>query len=1496
MSTARRRRLLTRALPVLLSITALAVALAALLRPAAGVGDASAGPLVAQPDLGPPSGTTMIGASPGEQADEAWGFLADDARVMRYTDAGGWEAVAAPTDADGQPLVGLQLVAGDTTPSGGVTLEGQATVGGSATQTLIVRDPGGALREAPIPALEDDADPPSAANAVLEPGESLYGADRNPLATAIDEPSGKTGALIVPMLTSQSGEQDGVLHFDGSRWSREPICLQPAQADPCEAPRAGFKVVAIAASSSRNAWLLVHSGNALDGIVLFERDMSRSSPVWRRQSLDGSPFGQSAPAIPGSRLSVRIAARSVGEPLTVTDRGVWADAQVTPQGMASTDATVYYDIAQRQITGSWCDVPAGLAALCSHPLGSDLGRGHSFAWPDGEPYGQRVVTGVGAGALLRLDGSGFTRVPTVGGDAGEDGAALSAPDAGWLSSSGGPVHLTRTPESDLLQSWPVPFRRPLTAIVPQPGAAVGAAGSQALAVGDAGEVARYTPGVGWQPEFLIAANGARATPRLRGVAWPSAGRAYAVGDNAEMWLWRRETGLWEPDPGKPNALSRANFTGIAFDPSDPDRGYAIGKQGVLLSYGRQWTQEQLPDGLTGQANFTSIAFAGDEALVSYKIPGPTAGSYTGGVIVNDGAGWRIDESIAAALRPGASAPQLVAGLPDGGAIVAGPKLLLTRDHAGAAWVPETGRAEFPVALAAIRDDGQLRAVMSVEAATSGRSSQTDAWNVDAEEVFNQPPPGQPPLLTDPYGLPYTGFVVRQTATGWHDEQHEAYPRSSLRDAAVLPDAVLALSLNDDGSQGWAVGGATGSGAGLGVDPGALQTAGVMRYPTDNTPPMGAGRAPVSTIAGSTTIAIGGGAGCVSACADMAHVGIGPETWLPDAVRTASQIPAVRAFVYTGPGIADGIPAGDQGRERAAYASRLAAGAGGLPVFAAASASDLDTNGTLDGFARAFSSFGSPLGSESTAPGVTSLSPVGPGRGYYAFAVTAGDGVDDGQSGDQVRVIVLDYSRPTLDAAQQCWLAEQLAGAKAVGRPAIVIGQRDLSVQPDGRDNGAADGAATASLLLGGSPPPDCQPVAPGSASAYFFDYPEMNRSYPITAGGRSIPSFGSGTLGYVTPPMPSQTDFVGASGFLVAQVDVARRDPSSNIAPVSALLIPAIDNLAIDATDGTLLRRSQVALFEALARRPDAGMECGPDGCTKPDPYVPIPSHCRGAVCATSLFPEYSFSSSNPDIADFVKSDPNSPNPRTVLLGPDDKAIPDATSGLLCAYNAGSTTVTVNAGGLSYSMPVTVQPGSVQRPCGTVPLKNPPTRTGGGAADAPPPPAFDEPPVTDDEPPLRSTPIVPPAQPHQEQPPAAQPQPHPRRTPKPRREPRPEIPPALAAGFISAPLTLTQVPKILPPPPPATAQPTPPSGTSSVQVSQPAVSPQKQREEEEAVDVVHNYVAYRPAARRQAPVPAYALALVLLAAAAGAGIGSQRRNRKPQLAHAGRRRERRPGR
>ena len=162
-------------------------------------------------------------------------------------------------------------------------------------------------------------------------------------------------------------------------------------------------------------------------------------------------------------------------------------------------------------------------------------------------------------------------------------------------------------------------------------------------------------------EFLLSSSGSVVRNTLRGVAWPEPKRAHAVGDSGAMWQWREENRLWERDPGAPIGFE-GNLMDAAFDPFDPERGYAVGKAGTLLRYGKSWTQEALPGGFEG-ANFSQIAFAGREALVATE----------NGLLTNDGSGWRVDAGAHALLRSTDATGRLfaVAGLPDGGAVAAG---------------------------------------------------------------------------------------------------------------------------------------------------------------------------------------------------------------------------------------------------------------------------------------------------------------------------------------------------------------------------------------------------------------------------------------------------------------------------------------------------------------------------------------------------------------------------------------------------------------------------------------------------------------------------------------------------------------------------------------------------------------------------------------------------------------------------------------------------------
>ncbi|HEY6760003.1 MAG TPA: hypothetical protein VI318_10945, partial [Baekduia sp.] len=911
--------------------------------------------------------------------------------------------------------------------------------------------------------------------------------------------------------------------------------------------------------------------------------------------------------------------------------------------------------------------------------------------------------------------------------------------------------------------------------------------------------------------------------------------------------------------------------GIAFDPGNPDRGYAIGKQGVLLRYDRQWTQEPLPDGLD-QANFTSIAFAGHEAIVTYQLPlvGQAGVSYTGGVIVNDGSGWRRDQGVTDVLPASdggrsvqqAPVPIRAAGLPDGSAAVATiGGIVVERSGATGPWTrtPATPSG-FPTALAAFHDEsGAVRAVVSLDL---GVQTAEELASTDSDVILNPPAPGQPPILTDPYKLPHAGMVLRETVSGWHDDQHQYYEDAGAGtgltrdyDQPEQPDAVQAFLIDPFGRNGWGVGGQTGD---------LTSTAGVVRYPDDGAAPPGTTDAPIVTDGDKATFAIGGGAQCLDACAALEQVGAGPWRWLPAAVGRAAQTSGVRAFLYTGDGIAPGQSGSTLTREEGAYARRLTERAGALPVFAAAASSDLGPDGRLDAFRSAFDAAATaPLGSGAPVDTITTDDRPRPGQGYYSFDSTGSTG-----PGGNVRVIFVDASSGQLGDDQRCWLATQLSEAAMESAPAIVIGSRPVdavntaSPAGPGTVDGLADAAAVSQILVTGAAPPGCTlPGAQGGASAYFYNFPNENRSGVVTFGDDQIPAYGSGSLGYVVPEASQETHNPGASGWLLAEVDVASRDPSTNRAPVAVpRLIPNVGEIAVEASDGTLLRRSQVALFDGLARRPRSGLGCyGAPSCIEaPSQYLPIPFTCIGSPCESTLAPDYSFTSSDPTVADFVAHDPTSLNPRRVLIGPDKKPVPAATGGLLCAYNPGTTTITLTAGGMSYSQKVTVLAGSVQQPCGTVPAngtRTSPPRGGedpiqnplptepttappvGGVTPIPPPPV----------PAVHATPVkhVPPAQ-------------------------RPPVPLAVAP-FVPISSGLTQVVAIPPPPPPTAARPAPPSGTSSANVYQSAVAPERQRDEEHAVDHAHNMVRYEPDATRLVVMRGGAVLMLILGGLALAG-------------------------
>jgi hypothetical protein len=1461
---------------LLLALVLAALCAAAYAASSRQVGDAraqaaGAAPVI-QPQLIPGREVVLLGSAPqGTSGDpaEAWAYrsvtpdlapaavdgqpLDPAARIhlLRYTSAEGWRAIQTPVNEQGGSFQGELADRNDggrVTPQGGLLLmtnddtrpEGQRRV-------AVVRDPGGPARALPAPGPE-----------VVRPAQGALPAEfLSAGVMAARAEAGRTAALLA---VEGRNLQTGLARWDGQAWSREPICVADINGvapDACEPDEtltgSGSALTAVAlASATGSSWLLARAApNAGRGLVLFERAGEGPTLRWRLRSLGLPAFEQaSSPGVSGVEpLDSPYAA-------TATAGGVWLDGSFSHLGTPH-DLTVFFDGSRAT---PWCSV----ADLCGgRRLDAVFSSSHrSFAW-DGPGFGSRVIapvkrlgqsrTGIGRGEYLRLDGESFAAHDSF---VSFGQAAFGTPQEGWLAGS----HITSAGWSPPFADWPVPVRRPLAAIASAPGRPQGALGSGALAVGMDGTVLRYTPGQGWDAEALLGSSGV-ARPMLRSVAWPSPDFAYAVGDDGAMWRWRRVTELWEQDPGAPFDF-HGHLMGVAFQPGNPERGYAVGRSGVLLRYDKSWSQEPLPPEvassgpLGGAADLMSVTFAGPQALVAAW----------DSVLVNDGGGWRVDQGAQALIDrvPGARI-YAVAGLPDGGAVAAGQGVVLIRDHAGGPW--RYSDQPLPnlivTAVSAFREGDRVRALAAVTQLFGNN------WPRPSEYELVPTDPAAPPPRPPAFSLPRETWVVRETATGWRDEQRALFAAPGP-DGPRIPDPVLAF-LVDGAGAGWTVGGYNGefeTPSGPQVEPSA-QNAAVSRYGPAGGEPAPAQREALPPLPGGPArIAVGGHATCGQPCSGLDPLQLMPERTLSHAVAQAARLSSAprgpHALLFTG-GRHERLGTGRDGdpqpfSEAARLAQLLGAADGGLPVFAAVSPGDSGGAATAS-FQSAFGGAPAPFGAGPPAAGTTPVelgTAPAPGlaRTHYA--------VDLHTSGGPLRVIVIDNSRGSLGAsdfgqnpaeAQEPWLRTVLDDARSRGLPAVAMG--NLSLDP-GDPNAATDADHVGELLRS------------GGASAYVFDSPERQRTVSIPRGAPGgVPAFGSGSLGYRSA-IPDRG--FGGAGLLMLEVDGARRDPSTNRAPVAARMIPVIEDLALEAVDGRVINRSQPALFRGLGRRPRAGNRLVSGGNARSDPYISLPAQsCALGGCAGRIEPEVRFHSSDPDIADFVRQDPQSDNPRKPFLDSrTDKPVADASSGLLCAFNSGTTTVRIESGGLAYQTAVTVRDGSVLRPCGTVPLRRdrfpaaaPPPRV-----NSPPPPPPNQPPANDPAPDIPPPPPPPPAE-------APVPTPTPTPTPAaaPTPSPAPFVPPAAAL--------VAPVPVLVPLPAPPAARPAPPMGAAPVSapasVAQPAAKVQKEREEEEALE--HQSAYSRVDHDDRQVVGGLLLGALLAAALAGASLRTSRRHR-----------------
>ena len=532
------------------------------------------------------------------------------------------------------------------------------------------------------------------------------------------------------------------------------------------------------------------------------------------------------------------------------------------------------------------------------------------------------------------------------------------------------------------------------------------------------------------------------------------------------------------------------------------------RAGSCSATARAGNQESLPAGFE-KANLTSIAFAGSEAIVA-------AGERPVGQSRRWLAGGRVR---ACAARLGARGQS---------AAVRGCRPFRRRRRRGGSRHRDRARrAERPLAILepanSRRDRGRLPRPC-VAAAECAQSSRSSLAQLSGRRRPAEPDPNVPPPILPPFNLPGDGYLLRETAAGWDDEERTAFACSS-DDTPVKSDPILGAAARPVRRRlgAWAAGAATrmpqagaprrttaaaGRSGRTGADGGHLSL-----WPDASTAPPArpaqsrcrcrparcASRSPATPSASS-------------ACAELAPQAHRPR---PDPGRRPADgrlacrggAEARAPFSTRATGSATGL---DSRRRRPLRgAARLRAGPAGLP---GARLRRRRRTGSAPGSSSpSFAGFPAPLGSGSpprpaSRPRAFRASRRHPGaRTHYAF--------DSSGPGGTVRVVVIDNSPGSLAAsdpyqnppeAQLPWLEAVLADARAKGIPTIVMGNRSLNTtfiaeaeRRQRRQRGRPRAGRRRRVGL---------PLRPARREP---------RDADTRRGARpTIPSFGTGTLGY----------------------------------------------------------------------------------------------------------------------------------------------------------------------------------------------------------------------------------------------------------------------------------------------------------------------------------------------------------------------------------------------
>ncbi|MBV9607020.1 MAG: hypothetical protein JO027_18045 [Solirubrobacterales bacterium] len=1192
--------------------------------------------------------------------------------LLNYTDASGWQIVDVLRNGDGSPyplIPGASLqVSGAMTSSGEawVTLSETLNSGGhsQAESGVFHRLPGGQFTLDP---------------AATDTLKALLG---SPTMVLHETSNGTTYGMLMastppapsplPTVPSPNGPVPVGVHLEygqlsGGTWTVQGNTLPASYTAPDSTTTITLPAGAADMTGPGTGWAELDQSSqagSVDSLILARFDQTGWTflPATGLDALDQTgPFAvnsqQSVAA--GNTVSVKPVA------LHADGSGLWLSGTVST---TSTTGSVVarYDFARSRVVQAWCATLPRASFQCTSPLDLD----HPAAIPDAV---FDTAQGQVAEALSRTsnfinvysDGA-WTSTPTPGISGGRTGAsAFADPTDGWIVGPNTLAQVSSAAPASPLAKWPEPNRNPLLSVALPPGqSTTDTAG--ALAVGVLGTAMHYDPVAGW----LVDTTPARVQHiELTGVAFANPSLAFAVGQAGAILRWNGSS--WSEDPQSVQ-VTTSTLNAVAF--GSDGQGWAVGGFGTILHFdGSAWSREPL-DSQDAGANVTSVTVAGADV---YAIA-------SGNLVMRqaDGTWQRVQSSSLPTPAPPTGSLKLVSGLPDGGLAVAGKSVLMVRQSASdpLAYAPQSFNG-IPVALAAFRDGaGTLRAFVSIAppiATATGLSTDDGGY-----------PPGD-------------GDLLLQSSGGWQDLSR-VLPAGSTYfaagDGVVQPDPVLAVAASPDGSHAWAVGGFAGTHTADGVGTDQILasrsadwfTSAVWRYDAGGSVGSSAiteGNVDLPANPGTVSFAYFSSPLCKLQCAAVQDAQ--PDVNLTNAAAEISafaQQPGGPAFALLG-GNARG-PMDDSawgtggGQLDLGRLPSLLAGLSGVPTYAAYGPRDAVPTSSDPplAWAQAFANAPAPFGPGSRPPGVT---PQGSGDAtaavnkYYAFDVS--------QNGGTLRAIVLDNSAGSLDASapgQEAWLTAQLSQAQSEGVPVVVFAAEPLNVN----DVGAADDADAVAAQLAAAGVLGVFTTSGGGTNAWQNQQDQVVQ-VPADApiGAAQVPEYEGATLTYQQPKN---------NGVLWYDVSV---DTTTDKLTVNA--VPVISSLALEPKDGLSVARSRTLRFVAIARRPSGTIATTPVDPTFPgyDQYVNIPA----STCSSCVGPSYSFTSSNPVVGNFVA--PSAPGSTFPAHDPNGKTIPSSKSGLFCAFNGGTTTVSITTGLLTTSLPVTVQSGGYGQPCGTVP-------------------------------------------------------------------------------------------------------------------------------------------------------------------------------------------------